>query len=139
MVKNNKMYLLPFLWTFLIMAILYFVASMPGGADADSSPISLIFTWFSPAVHNILHVPAYAILAWAMYRSLLSYFSFWVLSLVVVLLVSGYGAFLEWHQLMVPGRFASFTDVLFNFIGSVIGVFFSTKYVRLASVDSSYQ
>ena len=116
------------------MVGLYFIASIPGEVDKDASRIQIFFTWFSPAVHNVLHVPAYALLAWTMYRSLFSFLSFRNLSLVVVILASGYGAFLEWYQLAVPGRYASFTDVLLNFTGSVIGVFLSSRYANLVSV-----
>lgn len=130
----SKKFLLSLFWPILVMVGLYFIASIPGEVDKDASRIQIFFTWFSPAVHNVLHVPAYALLAWTMYRSLFSFLSFRNLSLVVVILASGYGAFLEWHQLAVPGRYASFTDVLLNFTGSVIGVFLSSRYANLVSV-----
>lgn len=127
-----------FIWPILVMIGLYFIASIPGQVGKDAPQFQIFFSWFPPAVHNVLHVPAYALLAWTLYRSLFLYFSFWILSLVVVILASGYGAFLEWHQLSVAGRYASFTDVLLNFAGSVIGVFLSSRYANFASVTPPY-
>ena len=34
------------------------------------------------------------------------------------LLAAGFGVFDEWHQLHVPGRFASFTDMTLNVLGA---------------------
>lgn len=129
----GKKFFISLIWPILVMIGLYLIASIPGEMEKDSSNIQLFFTWFSPAVHNMLHVPAYALLAWTLYRSLFLYSSFWIVSFGVVALASGYGAFLEWHQLTVPGRYASFTDVLLNFIGAVIGVFFSSRYIKTSS------
>jgi VanZ family protein len=43
-------------------------------------------------------------------------------ALVALVLASGYGAFDEWHQSFVPGRFSDVGDWYADAIGAIIGV-----------------
>lgn len=119
--------ILSFLWPIAVMTGLYAVSSIPGEPPDNPMIIHAVFSWFSPTVHNILHIPAYALLAWTLYRCLLPYLRPQVILPLVVMLAGTYGALLEWHQIEIPSRYASYTDVTLNFIGAVIGGWFARK------------
>ncbi|WP_090574495.1 VanZ family protein [Nitrosomonas sp. Nm58] len=117
----------PFIWPLGVMSGLYAVSSISGEPPDDPTLIHAVFSWFSPTVHNMLHVPAYALLAWTLCRCLFLYLHPWVGLPLVVTIAGAYGALLEWHQFAIPGRYASLTDVALNFIGAVIGAWFAWK------------
>lgn len=125
--SKNTRTILPFIWPLAVMIGLYAIASIPGGLPDDPTIIHAVFSWFTPTVHNILHIPAYAVLAWALYRCLSPYLHSRIMLFLVVIMAGSYGALLEWHQFDIPGRYASFTDVVLNFIGAVIGTWFGWK------------
>jgi VanZ family protein len=55
-------------------------------------------------------------------------------TLAALVLVAGYGAFDEWHQRVVPGRFSSFADWVADLIGGVlaclaVGLWFARRPV----------
>jgi hypothetical protein len=107
----------------LLMAVLYWLSSLPGTPLPDDPALYGLFYWLPPSVQNALHVPAYAALAWA-----------WCWALVAWLRVpnaraigafataSAYGVFDEWHQSFVRGRYASLTDVMLDVAGAVLGI-----------------
>ncbi|MDV6343050.1 hypothetical protein [Nitrosomonas sp. Is37] len=51
---------------------LYAISSIPG-KPPDNPTIIQYFPGFSPTVHNMLHIPAYALLAWTLQRCLFPY------------------------------------------------------------------
>jgi hypothetical protein len=124
---GNTKAILPFIWPICVMIGLYAVSSIPGEIPDDPTMIHSIFSWFPPTVHNILHIPAYALLAWTLYRCLLSCLSPQTGLPLVLFITSAYGALLEWHQIDIPGRYASFTDVVLNVIGAGIGTWFAWR------------
>src|SRR4051812_24217892 len=103
----------------LVIGILYWLGSIPGVRLAGAPEVYALFYWISPELQNLLHVPAYAALggAWC-----------WVLrawsrsTSTIILLAAGisslYGAFDEWHQSFVPGRYASITDIVLDVAGA---------------------
>lgn len=109
------------------MAGLYVASSIPGEIPEEPTIIQSIFSWFPPTVHNILHIPAYALLAWTLYQCQLSHFSPRVGLPLVIIMAGAYGALLEWHQVDIPGRYASFTDIALNFIGALSGTWIAWK------------
>lgn len=117
----------PFLWPLSVMIGLYVISSIPGEPPDDPTIIYAVFSWFTPTVHNLLHIPAYAVLAWTLCRCLLPYLHFRVGLLLAVMIAAAYGALLEWHQIAIPGRYASFTDVVLNFIGAIMGAWFAWR------------
>ena len=119
--------ILSFLWPIAVMIGLYVVSSIPGEPPDDPTIIHVVFSWFSPTVHNILHIPAYALLAWTLYHCLLPYLRPKIILPLVMIIAGAYGALLEWHQIEIPGRYASYTDVLLNFIGAMFGGWFARK------------
>ncbi len=117
----------PFIWPLSVMIGLYAASSISGEPSGDPTIIHAVFSWFSPAVHNMLHIPAYALLAWTLCRCLFRYLHPRAGLPLVVMIAGAYGALLEWHQFAVPGRYASLTDVALNFIGAMIGTWFAWR------------
>ena len=114
-VAPNKMHVaLPL----LIMAVLYWLSSLPGVPLSGDPALYAVFYWISPTLQNALHVPAYAALAGAWCWALRA----WLHGTTAVAMVAGgisvgYGVLDEWHQSFVPGRYASMTDVLLDALG----------------------
>ncbi len=113
------------------MGLLLFVAIQPDTGSPDD-----LMSIVHPTVANLLHVPAYGLLAWL-----------WILSLrgrgvakprvvIVTLVVCAlYGTATELVQAIVPGRFASVLDVLANIAGVlIVSAWYGTDgWLRLAS------
>lgn len=114
------------------MIALFSIASVPGEKPTvlqDSGLLSRLlahaaelFSLIPPVVHNILHVPGHALLAWTLYWPLARIAkTHFAAAVAAILIATIYGALLEWHQISVPGRNASGSDVLLNFIGALCG------------------
>ncbi len=94
------------------MCLLFILSSIPGGRENGL---------VSTRVANMLHVPAYGLLA-----------LLWIFTLgdhgvtehrsmcVAFLVASVYGALIELNQVWIPGRFPSVFDVMLNVAGSLI-------------------
>ena len=111
-----------------VMGGLYAAASIPGSAPAEPSAVHEVFSWFSPTVHNILHIPAYALLAWTLFFCVDPHLGRRLGFPIVVLIAGSYGALMEWHQGGIPGRYASLTDVALNLVGAVAGWLLAARY-----------
>ena len=114
-----------------LMAALYWLSSLPGMPLPDDSVLFSIFYWMSPSMQNILHIPAYAILAWSWHWALAA----WVRTLRMQSIFAGvisslYGVGDEWHQSFVPGRFVSLADVLLDFTGAALGIWCAVRVYR---------
>ncbi len=95
------------------MCVLFILSSIPGGRE--NGPL------VSPTVADVLHVPAYGLLA-----------LLWIFTLrvhgvtdhrsmgVAFLVASAYGALTELNQVWIPGRYPSAFDVMSNIAGSLI-------------------
>jgi len=118
----------------LIMGVLYWLSSLPGTPLADDPALYGLFYWVPPSVQNALHVPAYAALAWAWCWAL----GPWLRApsaraIGACAIASIYGAFDEWHQSFVPGRYASLTDVALDVAGAVLGIWLAGQVMRYAA------
>ena len=118
----------------LIMGILFWLSSIPGTRLPNSPALYGLFYWMPPAVQNILHVPAFAALAWAWRWAL----SGWVRSKTAVTLFAISvsvicGILDEWHQSFVPGRYASVVDVIFDIAGVGLGIWLAARASRYAT------
>ena len=123
----------------LYTALLCSLSSVPGTIPDDAPATYRVVAWVPPAVQNLLHVPAYAGLAflwrWSLVRRLRPASAI----LAALLLAVMYGLVEEWYQSFVPGRYATLTDVLFNSIGAFLGVVafrWASWMVGQSSVDS---
>jgi VanZ family protein len=107
----------------LIMAMLYWLSSLPGTPLSDDPAVYAVFYWVSPSVQNALHVPAYAALAGAWRWALGAWLRVPVVRAIgACVIASAYGVFDEWHQSFVPGRYASLADVILDVAGAVVGI-----------------
>ncbi len=107
-IRNSKFYLV----TLSYMCVLFILSSIPGTGE----------NWLlSTRVANMLHVPAYGLLALLWIVTLRDHGVTEHRSMCVAFLVaSGYGALTELHQVWIPGRFPSAFDVMFNVAGSLV-------------------
>jgi len=78
-------------------------------------------------ITNILHIPAFGILFFLWFKAFkrlqISWRNCYLLAFTVSIL---YGVFLEIYQLLIPGRFSSFRDILFNLSGTAIAALIIT-------------
>jgi len=107
----------------LIMGAFYGLSSLPGTPLPGDPVLYALFHWVPPSVQNVLHVPAYAALAWAWCWALGAWLHAPVARAISALVITAaYGVFDEWHQSFVPGRYASLTDVILDIAGAVLGI-----------------
>ncbi len=100
------------------MALLHRVSSIPGQVESPGA-VDLVYLALTPTIQNLLHIPAFAVLA-----------VFWSHALpktaggavAVLLITGGYGAYDEWFQLGIPGRYGSLSDWVLDLLGALIGI-----------------
>jgi len=109
----------PWFWRAVIgMTALFALSAIPEPERADVPRIIML----PPTWQNLLHVPAYFILAMLWWRTLRT--QKWSIPAAVtaaVLVSAIYGVLDEVHQYFVPGRFLSLTDAVLNLIGALLG------------------
>jgi len=115
--------------TLSYMCVLFILSSIPGGRE--NGPL------VSAKVANMLHIPAYGLLAllWIVTlrdRGVTEHRSMYVAFLVA----SAYGALTELNQVWIPGRFPSALDVMFNVAGSLIFIWLYWRANRQRMVES---
>ena len=105
------------------MAGLFALSSIPGTPEPDSGRLAQSLAWTPPALQNLLHLPAYGLLAWLWARLLIHTRlpRSRLLGLALALTLA-YALFDEWHQSLVPGRYPSATDLLANALGATIAL-----------------
>ena len=97
------------------LGVLFILSSIPGGENGALRDL------VSSTVANMLHAPAYGLLALLWVFTLRDHGVTEQRSMCVAFLVaSGYGALTELHQVWVPGRDPSAIDVISNIAGSLI-------------------
>jgi hypothetical protein len=121
--------LLPWSATLIVMVGLFLVSSIPGVMPEQPTLVNEVFSWFPPTVHNILHIPAYAVLAWTLFFCLHPHTGARLGPALIILAAGGYGALMELYQSSVPGRYPSLTDVALNFTGAVLGMWLAARFV----------
>ena len=104
------------------MAGIFALSSIPDTGQIDS-PIDQVFQWVSPQMQNLLHIPLFGGLAgswfWALTSITTQFRSRISTGMALTLL---YSVADEVHQLSVPGRFGSYTDILLNVIGAFLAL-----------------
>jgi len=113
--RSLKTFALPL----LLMVAIFLLSSIPSKVDDEAMRL---LVEPDPQLQNLLHIPMFGLLQWLWLRA---YAGIGRVDGCTVLtcgaITAGYGVFDEFHQLIVPGRFASLTDVLLNLVGVVIG------------------
>ncbi len=130
-IRNSKSYALSLIVTLSYMYVLFMLSSIPGGEHGH------VMHLMSPTVANMLHVPAYGLLAllWIFTlrdRGMTEHRSMCLAFLVAL----GYGALTELYQFWVPGRSPSVLDVMSNIAGSLIFIWLYWWVSGESSVES---
>jgi len=104
----------------LLMGAIFILSSIPGKMN-DGHALKVL-TELDPQLQNLLHIPVFGLLQWLWLRaSAKAGKSGGRTVLACIGITAGYGLFDEFHQLFVPGRYASLTDVLLNLMGVAAG------------------
>jgi VanZ family protein len=99
------------------MGLIHLLSSIPDHG-APQNLAERLLQWATPGFQNLLHIPLFGGLAATWYWALRPAFPKIMPPIIFAFLISGAYSFMdEWHQMYVPGRFASLTDVAFNLIG----------------------
>lgn len=99
---------------------IFALSSIPDTGRAESEA-EKIFQWITPELQNLLHIPLFGGLAGAWYWALTPCISGTKNKILsAFILTTVYSLLDEYHQLSVPGRFGSFTDLGLNAIGSIL-------------------
>lgn len=111
------------LFPLVYMAGIFLVSSIPDAPRADETPAQLVQDWLPELLQNMLHVPLFGVLALLWGWSLRCWnTSARVESALMILFAGSYAVLDELHQSAVPGRQASFQDVLLDLAGVIIAV-----------------
>ena len=106
-----------------LMAVIFVLSSIPGKIR---NPRLRFLTELDPQWQNLLHVPLFGLLQFLWLRALVRSGMPRGKAILLGCAISlGYGVFDEWHQMFVPGRYASLTDMSLNLVGValVAGIF----------------
>jgi len=116
------------LLTFGYMTGIYWLSSIPGDIDSESPLLSSIILWTPPAIQNLAHIPLFGMLAFLWHRSLNPLIKNSRLLLgTAFLLTTGFGMADELHQLQVPGRYASLTDMALDALGAFLTIWILSR------------
>lgn len=114
--------------TFGYMAGIYWLSSIPGDIDPESPLLSSIILWTPPATQNLAHIPLFGMLAFLWHRSLKPFIkNSRLLPGAAFLITTGFGIADELHQLQIPGRYASLTDVALNVLGAFLTIWILSR------------
>jgi hypothetical protein len=116
-----------------LVALIYAAGLLLGSAIPGDDPLGgYNFTlYLNPTVQNLLHVPAFAGLAFLVMRSRFGEgWGTWKRNAVAFLACAGFGVVCELIQIWVPGRFAGVDDALFNVLGVLAGLWMVTGVAR---------
>lgn len=112
------------------MAVLLVASSLPSRPDTIAfwDPMALL----DPAIQNLLHIPAYGLLALLWSKTLEESGGNARFNMVVaVAITSAFGMITEFSQVWVPGRYPSVLDWLFDSTGALVAV----EFLRLGKAE----
>ncbi len=114
---------LALIWPLAYMAGIYILSSIPGTANPAARGVAALVLWTPPFLQDLLHIPLYGGLAFLWQRALHPWTT---RTSGAVALAAGLSAvhavYDEYHQLSVPGRYFSGTDLLFDAAGIGAGL-----------------
>jgi len=118
-VSGMKIYLPPL----ILMGLIFILSSI--SMDGKSEHLKFLME-LTPTVQNLLHIPMFGLLAYLWLNALTKNGCPAKKKLIITIIITlGYGCLDEFHQLFVPGRYASLSDVVMNIMGITIGISFS--------------
>ncbi len=97
------------------MGAIFVTSSLPDTNSGD------LIALLPSTLKNLLHIPAYGLLAVTLCLALPQRRG-WRTALLVLVLTLGYGVLDEWHQSFVPGRDVSGADLLRDVLGGSLGI-----------------
>ena len=102
-----------------LMGVIFVLSSVPGQLDEQRLRF---LTDIDPQLQNLMHIPLFGLLQVLWLRAFAKLGKYGWKSTVSCLAISlGYGCLDEFHQMFVPGRYASLLDITLNFTGIVLG------------------
>lgn len=116
----------------LYMGLILLGSSIPAHNGASTEKHFLDFLLLPNLLQNLLHIPAYALLAFFWRWSLNRYLPAGNALILALVLTIVLGMLQEWYQNLIPGRYVSLSDVFFNSIGAVAGVWVYSLLYRLS-------
>jgi VanZ family protein len=101
------------------MALIFILSSVPGSPEEGGFKF---LTDIDPNLQNFLHVPLFGMLQ-VLWLNALAKYDMPERKIIIICLAIclAYGGLDELHQMFVPGRYASLTDISLNFTGVVVG------------------
>lgn len=103
------------------MGTIYLLSSIPGNATNPESLLEQSLIWITPNLQNLLHIPLFFGLAAAWTYGLTKYIRNEFLLLVTAFFLSVlYGFVDELHQMQVPGRYGSISDIGLDALGAAL-------------------
>jgi VanZ family protein len=112
-----------FVLLFALMVAIYILSSIPGYARPDDWKLVWLVAKTPPLVQKTMHLVLYAGLSWLVFWALESLslrLGYRVVAAFVIAV--GFGAFNEWRQIQMPGRYGTFLDVALNAVGAAVGL-----------------
>ena len=104
----------------ILVPLCYMLSSIPDTGSIESHAEKM-FQWVSPELQNLLHIPLFGGLAGAWYWALKPWLDGANTKIAIAFIFTTIYSFLdEYHQLSVPGRYGSFTDLGLNAIGTIL-------------------
>ena len=103
----------------LLMGLIFVLSSIPGRVEEG---MFRVLTELNPTWQNLLHIPIFGLVQYLWLRGFALIGKVGPASVALSFFFTlGYGVFDELHQYFVPGRYASFLDVLLDGCGAVLG------------------
>ncbi|MET0101279.1 MAG: VanZ family protein [Sedimenticola sp.] len=114
------------------MAVITILSHQPGSTLGS-------FSWLSPELANLLHIPSYGLLALLAWLGFSVYFRNRASAMMGILLFTLlFATFDEWHQSFVPGRVPSLPDILNDLLGAGLALLFAVLF-RLRTAEEGRQ
>lgn len=102
-----------------LMALIFLTSSLPGDVEHGALNFMLML---KPTLQNSLHVPLFGTLQYLWLRALTKASRTGCRAIFTAIAITfSYGLLDEYHQMFVPGRYASVSDVGLNLLGILIG------------------
>ncbi len=120
----NRLYATEYRWliTLAFAALIVFLSVTPRRVNGGPPTVGRIIDHTPALLHKFMHVVCYAVLAMLAVWTLEPLASQTNRIMITLLATIGFGAFLEWQQTRVPGRFGTIFDVLLNTLGALVGI-----------------
>ena len=111
----------------LCMGLILMVSSIPADHGEEVQRNFLRFLLLPSLLQNLAHIPAYALLAFLWRWSLDAYTRARTAVILALVLTIGFGIFQEFYQSLIPGRYASLSDIFSDALGAALGLWMFSR------------